>query len=222
MINISKIDWSKRKTLSIQVTQSGEVVVKAPEKLSISKIQEFIQEKESWILSKIKNKTDINSKFEDIISYKKLLIFGKEYIGVSSSTVKQIGVFDDKVCIPQKYVNDRLHKIIVKWYKELANSHLIKRTEEIAKITGLLPKTIKCTGSRGRWGACNNKSQLFLNFRLCMLPPKLIDYVIVHELAHLKELNHSANFWALVEKFLPDYKSRRKLIKDYGFCLKLF
>lgn len=222
MINSPKIEYKKRKTISVSINTMGELVVKAPIGCPMEIINKFLTDKQAWIDSKLKKMDDRIEKYAEIINYQKLLVFGKSYYGYSSGAVKKITLTEDKILIPATVTPDKLHSKITNWYHKYADQILIPRTEEISKMLNLIPTNIKCTGSRGRWGACNSKGELFLNWRLVMLSPHLIDYVIVHELAHLLELNHSPRFWAEVGKVLRDYKSRRKELKEFGFCLKLF
>jgi len=79
----------------------------------------------------------------------------------------------------------------------------------------LLPKKIKVNFGRTRWGSCSAKKTLNFNFRLSKLPKELIDYVVIHEICHLAEFNHSKKFWLLVKSFLPDYQAKRRLLKEY-------
>ena len=222
MIEISKIEWSNRKSLAVSISVNGEIVVKAPVGCPMTIIEKFLDDKKSWIESKLDKFSAKHEKFADIINYKKLLILGNSYFGYSSEKFKKIKLEEDRILIPKTITPDKLHKKITKWYHSYADDFLLPRTTKIADMIGLKPTSIKCTGSRGRWGACNSNGELFLNWRCIMLPPELIDYVIVHELSHLLELNHSPKFWAVVEKVLPDYKLRRKRLKEYDFCLRLF
>lgn len=222
MVEISKIERSKRKTLSVIITPMGEVVVKAPLNLPDREIQRFIQEKEGWILSKIKKLDAVNSEFNEVISYQKLLVLGTAYNGYKSKSVSKIELMPDKILIPDRINSEKLYKKVISWYKILADSVLIPRVKEISTLVNIPFKSVKCTGSRGRWGACNNKREIFLNWRCIMLPQNLIDYVIVHELAHIIELNHSPKFWNVVGQMLKDYKPRRQSLKNYSFALKLF
>lgn len=222
MINISKIERSRRKTLSISITPNGEVVVKAPLNLPEQEIYKFLNEKQSWIESKLKNTTSINEKFKNVINYEQLLVFGKMLNGYSSGAVSKITLKEDRILIPHEITSKNIHKKVVDWYKILADSVLIPRALQISRQVRIDIASIKCTGSRGRWGACNNSKQIFLNWRCVMLPYRLIDYVIIHELAHILELNHSPRFWAVVRQILPDFKTRRQQLKQYGFALRLF
>ena len=83
----------------------------------------------------------------------------------------------------------------------------------MALVMGVAPTGIKITGAKTRWGSCSSKNSINFSWRLVMADDEIIDYVIVHELAHIKELNHSPRFWAVVEGTLPDYKSRRSRLK---------
>lgn len=222
MVNISKIERSKRKTLSVAITPNGEVVVKAPLNLPEYEIYKFLDEKRSWIESKLNRTASIQEKFKKIINYEQLLVFGKMLNGYSSGNVSQITLKEDRILFPAKITTKNIHKKVLNWYKILADSVLISRTMQISSQVGIKIASVKCTGSRGRWGACNNSKQIFLNWRCVMLPKELIDYVIVHELAHILELNHSPKFWAVVGQILPDFKTRRQQLKQYGFALRLF
>lgn len=222
MFKISSLERSKRKSLSIVITNSGEVVVKAPLHLPNDQIEKFIKEKEKWIetkLAKFKKNTD---EFIDVINYQKLMLFGKIYPVYKSKMVKEIIVEEERILLPEKWQQEKLYSKITSWYKKIAEEYLIKRTENISENIKMLPSKIKCTGTRGRWGACNNKKVVLLNFRCMLLPKGLIDYVIIHELAHLVELNHSPKFWQVVGSILPNYKAYRQELKKYGFALKLF
>ena len=103
-----------------------------------------------------------------------------------------------------------------KRYRQAAASYFPMRAAYYQQFTGGTYKRITIRGQRTRWGSCSGRGTLSFNWRLMMAPPKVLDYVVVHELAHRKEMNHSARFWAEVERILPDYKRRRKWLKDYG------
>ena len=103
-----------------------------------------------------------------------------------------------------------------------AKEIITKRITYIKSIMRIEPKAVKITNSRGRWGACNSNKNISLNWRIIMLTPACIDYVIVHELCHLVEMNHSKRFWTLVETFLPNYNDIRAQMKEYGFLLDMY
>lgn len=94
-----------------------------------------------------------------------------------------------------------------------ANEIIPPLVEKYSKIMGLKPTSVKITSAEKRFGSCNGKNGLCFSWRLMAYPTKAIEYVVVHELAHIKHHNHSAKFYALVEKYMPDYKERQKLLK---------
>lgn len=223
MIQPSSIIRSNRKTLAITISKFGEVSIKAPLQASDKVINEFIQNKEKWIMDKLKSiKTNIDN-FHDVITYDKMLVFGDKYKPVYSDNT-HIDVDDyGKMYIPKKYKTpDKVFKMTKNWYKRIANDFIIDRAMVLAESVKLMPSKMRINDSRGRWGACTQKGEIIFNFRIAMLPPKLIDYVIFHELSHLVEMNHSSRFWSVMKAIMPDYNIARKEIKNYGFCLGLF
>ena len=101
----------------------------------------------------------------------------------------------------------------IKRLRELARTYLTAKTEEYSEIMGLKFGRITITGAKTRFGSCSSKGNISYSYRLMLYPEAAIDYVVVHELAHLVEMNHSRRFYAIVEKVLPDYKERVKLLK---------
>ena len=87
--------------------------------------------------------------------------------------------------------------------------------------TGHVPATIRITDARQRWGSCTHKGGLNFSWRLIQAPPEIVDYVVVHELVHINQPDHSKKFWAKVRKIMPDYEHRRKWLKDHERLLKI-
>lgn len=222
MIVPDYIERSKRKTLSLTVLKDGNVIVKAPISMSDKTINKFIEDKQDWIREKLLIVKENKSKFEDILNLSKFLLFGNRY-KVLKSQVKQIETNEKfEIVIPSKIEDDKVIKTLVAWYKKIAKKILTERLEFIEDRIRLKSSAIKFSDSKGRWGSCNSFGVIHLNWRVVMLPPKIIDYVIVHELCHLKQMNHSKDFWSLVAKFMPGYETQKKVIKEYSFLLGLY
>ena len=98
--------------------------------------------------------------------------------------------------------------------RALAKAELPRRVEYFSKLMGVQPTGVKITSAKTRFGSCSGKNSLCFSWRLMLYPPEAVDYVVVHELAHIKEKNHSAAFYKVVESVLPDYKARIKLLKE--------
>ena len=104
-------------------------------------------------------------------------------------------------------------------YRRKAEEILRKRTLYFAKMMGVQFNRITIKEQKTRWGSCSNSHNLNFNWKLVLAPPEVLDYVVVHELCHIKEMNHSNAFWSEVEKVLPDYKTRRTWLKENGWML---
>ena len=110
-------------------------------------------------------------------------------------------------------------KDIKEFYNKAFDSYILPLAKNISLKTGIICLKILRTNSKRMWGSMNNKKEMRLNWKLIILPEKLIEYVIIHELCHIKYLNHSKLFWQKVSKYLPDYKSRRNNLKEYSFIM---
>ena len=107
-----------------------------------------------------------------------------------------------------------LKKVLIEFYKKYATDYLVKRCKDLGRKMNLSPARIKIQTAQRRWGSCTSKKNINLNWKLLIFPPRLIDYVIVHELCHLQHLNHSKSFWNLVEHFYPHYLEAENEIKS--------
>lgn len=114
-----------------------------------------------------------------------------------------------------------VRRALFKWYRTSAERDIVKRVAAWTPITGKAPAKVSIRSQKTRWGSCSVKGSVNFNWRLIMATPGIIDYVVVHELCHLVEHNHSAAYWALVERALPDYRARRKQLKDAGYLLEI-
>lgn len=201
---------SRRRTLTITVSE-GEVVVRAPLGASDELVGRFVAEKEGWILKKIEEQT--GGEFADVMAGKTLL--------------------DDGVRKPVKYGAARSEEKGGEFFlkNEKAVRPFFERTRclflpdevfELSRRTGMIPADVSVRDFKARWGCCDADGRIRLNWRLVMLPPALREYVLIHELCHLKEMNHSAAFWKLVGKHCGDYRQRRRLLKKYSFLTRMY
>ncbi|MDP3486815.1 MAG: SprT family zinc-dependent metalloprotease [Bacillota bacterium] len=107
-------------------------------------------------------------------------------------------------------------KQVASWYKQQAQEYLERRLPELANRLGVTPHKISLKDQRTRWGSCSSKRNLNFNWRLIMAPPFVFDATIIHELAHLSELNHSARFWTIVREHCPQYLEAKSWLKEHG------
>ena len=221
MIKIDYLIRTNRRSISISINNLGQVIIKAPRRVSMDEIQKVVDKKERWIAlhkERIEKNNELN---KNILTYKDILFCGNIYHIAFDERIKKITLIDNYCLIPLKYKDTYQRKLIL-WYKKIANEILTQRVQYFCDLMQLEPSAVKLTNARTCWGTCNSKGVVSLNWRLMMVPHNLIDYVVVHELAHLVQLNHSKLFWEVVHSVLPDYASRRKNLKQGDYLLALF
>lgn len=204
-----KIIRSKRKTLSIQISQNGELIARAPNKYPENEIEKFISLKTKWIekqLDKINKNPKIVRNYSD---NEEFLLLGKKY-QLHLYSVKEVYVDENILYAPASDTK----KYVEKWYLEFSKKFLIERTIILSQKFNADVSKIKISKATKRWGSCNSKNSIGLSWRLIMSPEKVIDYVIIHELAHTFHHNHSKKFWRKVSDMMPDYKIQEKWLKD--------
>lgn len=223
-----KIKRSDRKSVGFAIGPNMQLIVKAPQEVSVGKIEKLIEKKKPWIFKKIKDikKQKPAPLDKEFLSGEKLLYKGRRYkLKVNKVKNDERLSFDKGIfnLYLEKYNKEkerrsRAKNIIKDWYKNRAKKELKKKANYYASSTGLSPKGIKIKSLNKKWGE-HKKGTIELNWRLIMTPTKVQDYIIVHELTHLEYSNHSAKFWSLVGAVIPDYKERREWLKING---KLF
>jgi len=234
--NTLKIEYnlmkSKRKTISISVDPKGNVIVKAPLRLSDEKVLELVKQKASWIgqklllieeaVGQIQDKEYVNG---EIFNY-----LGKEYVLqlIIDVTKKKLNVYisDDKLVVTvstnESIINEDILKIaITKWYKQMAKLVIAERVTYYESLFTEKRGPIIVKEQKKRWGSCSQDGTLRFNWRIIMAPEYIIDYIVVHEMCHLRYMNHANKFWNLVEHILPDYKVRKEWLKKNGSKLEL-
>ncbi len=204
---------SKRKSIAIRIKKDATLEVRAPLRMSMTDIDKFIQSKQTWInkhLKPLAEKCEKREKFE--LDYGQALLYlGKPYTIVARPG--NIIGFDDCFYMPENLDHINIKHSAIQIYKMLAKRVLMKKVSHYSKLMKLTPTNVKINSARTRWGSCSGKNSINFSWLLIMAEEKLVDYVVVHELAHIKEHNHSQKFWAVVESVIPDYKERRLGLK---------
>ncbi len=220
MFTPDEIIRSNRKTLSILVDGQGRLIVRAPQKCADERIFAFLKEKEGWIAKKRaeRQKNAIPLPSANVEGYVFLLLGEQTKIRIVAGG--KIG-YDAKkhvVYLPEEKSQERLKK----WLKENAKRILENVTLQWAAKMNTSYSSLTITSARTRWGTCSGTDALRYTFRLLYCPREIIEYVVVHELAHTRHKNHSPAFWGEVAKYIPDWKARRKWLKDHGGLMDVF
>ena len=208
----------KAKNLTIKIDDDGQVIVVTPHWISGRKIEKFLADKKDWIEESL---SKIQARKKHIDPKKEIMIFGKKYakkivadthvpVGVSLKN----GIFQINQFHPTETA--QTNKKIQQFLRNTAEKYLLPRTHQIGKHMNIQFGKITLREQKTRWGSCSNQGNLNFNWRLVHHPTPVIDYVIVHELAHRVHLDHSSQFWQLVEKFHPEYRIHQGWLKRKG------
>ncbi|MGN1089385.1 MAG: M48 family metallopeptidase [Huintestinicola sp.] len=204
---------SSRKTLAITVDKNGKLIVRAPMKMPQETIDSFVNEKAQWI----KKHTDAAEQHSyDRSSRLAVPPEALPFLG-GMCPVKNItpyGYIDGCFNLPPDTSLEELIPYLRRLYAAVAKEALVSRTRLLADRMGVQISDIKINSARTRWGSCSSQKVINLSWKLLAADPKLIDYVIVHELCHTIHMNHSPAFWEMVGSVIPDYKERRQELKS--------
>ena len=203
------IKRSERKTVAIYV-RNGCVEVRCPTWLPQSDIDEYVAKKKKWIELNLRvDSNRLKDRNAFVLDYGSMVFYrGKEYPVVAGR--RDSTVFDCKAfSIPPDLSPEGVKTACVRLYISLAKYYLPERTKELARETGVFPKAVKINNAKSRWGSCTSTKSINFPWRLIMAPDEVIDYIIIHELMHLKVMNHSKLFWEQVDSVLPDWVDRR-------------
>jgi hypothetical protein len=202
---------NKAKYLRMQIKNRGELEVILPRGFQITDAERFLQKKSGWIKKHIKEKKESRNKFyllgyEIKVSQKYDLFVKRHKISFTNNHLD--------ITSPAKSTENSV-TMYEAWLKKHAKKTLTERVRKIASELNFKVGKITIRGQKTRWGSCSTNGNLSFNYSLLRFRKEIIDYVIIHELCHLKEMNHSERFWKLVEGYYPDYKNLRKELKDH-------
>ena len=209
----------RRKTISLQISDKSELVIAAPYFTPIGEINRFVQEKQNWIHKAIqKHKEEaIRNKAKEYINGETFYYLGESFpleTFFEQNERKGLVFWGNRFYLNTTDAAEEGISYFASWYKKKAKIHFRQRVDFYSRELNLRAKSVKITSANKRWGSCSADNNLSFGFRLIMAPQDIIDYVIVHELMHIKEKNHSAAFWKLIEVVMPEYKVHRRWLKD--------
>lgn len=208
-----------RKTVGLKINHNG-LVVHAPTRLSQKELERMLLSKTDWIIKKLHSQQENQlEKFiwEDGAS---LLLLGNVIeLSVRLDSVSRALEYEPgriSVALPTPNNQTSIGRKVLQWYKKQALIDFTRRTALLAAKLGVETPPLLLSSARSRWGSCNSRGEVRLNWRLLQAPPHIINYVVAHELSHLKEMNHSTKFWATVERIYPNYKTAEKELKAWS------
>ena len=220
-IPITKIIRSKRKNITLLVTHDATLIVRAPTQTSLSYIEKLVAQKADWIERKMREFKQCPKVTKKTFSAGEEFIFlGKKYKLVPTDGFKIEITKNLELLFPRVFLW-RAKVRLLDWYKKQAKQELISRTEALALKTGLSYHSVDISQAKGCWGSCSPRNVIHLNWRLIMAPKEVLEYVIMHELTHTLEKNHSTRFWNRLAGFFPEYAKQRHWLRKNGHLLEL-
>ncbi|AKB80893.1 hypothetical protein MSBR3_0315 [Methanosarcina barkeri 3] len=228
-INYEIIYSKKRKKAAILVRPDMKVEFRAPQGLSADTIRGMVEGKARWIFKKLEwfEENKLPDQKKQYCEGEIYLYLGREYplrITLTNNVKRPLAFFKDSelmVEIPENTSEDQVSfpvkKAVWNFYSKCAEEEVEKLLKIYSKKLEVTTPVFKVKHQNKRWGSCSAKNILRINFQLIMAPPRQLEYVVVHELCHIKEKNHSARFWKLVRELMPDYEEHRNNLKKEGW-----
>ena len=221
-IKIDQIVRSKRRTVGLQVARDATLVVRAPELTSMEIIEKIVSKKADWILRKQEyvRKTYAQPSEKEFVNGEGFLYMGETY-RLHIVPDQDIPVYFDKAFYLASSRVDSARDVLLQWYRQQACEVFQRRADWYAHKAGFEYRNIRITDAKKRWGSCSHKGNLNFSWRLVMAPLRVIDYVVAHELAHLKHKSHSKEFWNAVAVLVPGYETSIEWLKKNSEILTL-
>lgn len=222
------VKYSKRKTIGISIKPPDVVTVTAPKGVDEETILKAVKSRGKWIVQKI-----FELKQMEHLRQEKVYVNGETFMYLGENYALQI-VVDNTIKLPETklyqgkfYVTSptkeqqQIRSAMEKWYRKQTLEKVTERISYYQRYFKVQPHAIVVKEQKKRWASCSSKRNLNFNWRCVMAPVWVLDYIVVHEMCHLVHMNHSKEFWALVERIMPDYKRHREWLKNNGMKMDL-
>lgn len=210
----------KRRTIGLRIDHRG-LTVNAPQRAADSRLEQVLRERSGWLSDKLREWRERQPASFNCADGETLLFLGSELVlrlleGGPRARPRLLEDDTLEVKVPDAGDAEAVRLKLEQWYRAEARRHFVQRLDHYAGRMGLTLRNVALSGARTRWGSCNSRGDIRLSWRLIQAPISQIDYVVVHELAHIRELNHSPRFWAIVEETLPHYAAAQLALKEGG------
>ncbi len=217
MPTIDKIIRSKRKSIALVVQTDGQLIIRAPKRATKRQINALIKKHAAWIAKKQAEALEVQENFAPhrFVEGEEFYFLGEKYALRFVENAKSDLILEGDFQMKSS-ARENAEGVFERWYKKEARQIFAERVTFYAEEHGFEYAKLKLSSAKRRWGSCSARGNINLTWRLVMTPPEMIDYVVVHELCHLREHNHSKKFWTQVGAIMPEYKSRRKWLKKNG------
>ncbi|MFC1861286.1 M48 family metallopeptidase [Chloroflexota bacterium] len=212
---------TRARYVRLEIRQGMGLTIVIPESYEIKQLPELLERKKGWILDKLskyggaKSLSAVNGlKSGDYIPY-----LGRDLellIRQNNHRADSVRLEENGLVVSISFTDNRLNLMLEGWYRTQAARLIGKRVFELSNQLGVTYNWLIMRGQKTRWGSCSQNGTLSFNWRMIMAPEPVIDYVIIHELSHRKEMNHTRQFWKLVAEQCPQWREHRKWLKEHG------
>ena len=220
-----KIIKQKRKSVTIRIDEELNILVKAPYTISDKEVQAIIKQNEDWINKTLKEKEVLMRQKDWLMNGEILYLGEKLQVCIEEDKMGKVtvgiedGIF--KITTPNKNDHFLIKSQVDRYIKKQALTLFTVLTERYCKLIKCQYQNITLRKQKTRWGSCSSKGNLSYNLRLMSAPIEIIEYVVLHEVMHLKYFDHSRMFWNAIEDIMPDYKIRQNYLKQQGYRLDI-
>ncbi len=219
---------SRRRRISIEV-RDAQVVVRAPTGVPDHTLHQLVRDKRQWVDAKLAAQRAIIAQIPEYsylagsrmpwLGRDLTLVLGK---GSTASVTRR----DDQLHIilsnrSRLSALEQTRRLVSQWYKDTGLTVLERKTRALAELMGLKCNQVTVRVTRSKWGHCTNRGAIQYNWQILLAPEPVVDYLVAHEVSHLRHQNHSGAFWQLVASVCPDYAKQRAWLKTNGRCLVL-
>ena len=212
-----------RRGVGLKVDEKG-LTVSAPVTMQLARIEALVRESERWVRTKIaqwsaRKVSPVHWRDGERLPF----LGGGLTLRLSAGGRSRAERREAELHATVRSLDaDEIERTVVRWYKRVAADYLGERVRELSQGARLVPPKLSISSALSRWGSCNSRREVRLAWRLMKAPADLVDYVICHELAHLRHMDHSAAFWSEVERQCPDYRQRRKRLHATDHLYRTF
>ncbi len=221
-LNYTIVRSPRRKTLTITVERDRTVVVHAPHDMPEHEVQRLVDAKRQWVLEKLRAPQKYKDRVppgKEVVNGESAPYLGRDYRIQVTETPSGKVEFSEMFLVPRAHQAKR-RQVLREWYMTQAKDRILARVQQHARELGVEFSGAKIVDNRYRWGSCTVGDNINFNWRLIKAPVFVIDYVIVHELAHLIEANHTATFWNIVRTKTPTMEKAKAWLKEHGQMLE--
>ena len=227
-IDYQLLPGSERKTTDIIIERNGVISVRPPNDYSPEQVDVVVESKRMWIYRNLAEWKDLNSTavVREWVNGETFLYLGRSYrlslVGEQDCDLK---LKEGRFCLLRGLIekggSSSAKLAFERYYTNKGIDRIRQRVKYFSEKVGVVPSSVKTKDMGYRWGSCSNADALTFHWKCMMAPPKVIDYIVVHELCHIHHRNHSDAFWNEVDKVMPDYRDRKNWLKNNGASMDL-